>query len=61
MSYSEINKCGTCVKKDKCTDRDFIHAAVCGIHAMWPAEKGHLGSGTVTLDCRNLEEAKSEE
>ena len=55
MSYSLNAPCGTCVKKDKCTDRHFFEGAIGGIHQVWPAEKGHLGSGSVNLDCQRYE------
>jgi hypothetical protein len=56
MSYSLAYKCGICSKKDKCTDRHFIDGAICGIHSVWPAEKGHLGAGSSVIDCVNFEE-----
>ncbi len=56
MSYSLITKCETCIKKDKCNDRHFINGAISGIHSVWPAEKGHLGSGSVDLNCQNFEQ-----
>ena len=58
MSYSLNDKCGTCTKKNRCTDKHFLYGAICGIHNVFPSEKGHLGSGTVTLDCQNHEEEK---
>jgi hypothetical protein len=53
MSYSLQSECGTCIKRDKCTDRHFIEGAISGIHAVWPQAKGHLGSGTIELCCNN--------
>ena len=61
MSYSQSNLCWKCTKKDKCTDRHFVDGAIAGIHSVWPAEKGHLGAGTITLACQNLEEEKQKE
>ena len=58
MSYIQQNKCFSCTKEDKCNDRHFIDGAIQGIHSVWPAEKGHLGAGTIVLDCQNHEEKK---
>ena len=55
MSYALIDKCDTCAKKDKCCDQHFIQGAINGIHSVWPSEKGHLGAGTVTIECQNHE------
>jgi D-arabinose 1-dehydrogenase-like Zn-dependent alcohol dehydrogenase len=60
MSYSLNTKCGICEKKDKCTDRHFIEGAISGIHSVYPAVKGHLGSGTVDLNCQNFFEQCSD-
>jgi hypothetical protein len=60
MSYSLITKCFGCVKKDRCSDRHFLEGAISGIHQVHPPEKGHLGSGSVELNCQNLEEPKEE-
>ena len=60
MSYSLNAPCGTCTKKDKCTDRHFLEGAISGIHMVWPSDKGHLGSGTIDLKCQNLTEGKVE-
>lgn len=54
MSYTLVSKCGVCIKRDKCLDRHFLEGAINGIHQVWPAEKGHLGSGTVNLNCNNF-------
>lgn len=59
MSYSLISKCGSCMKVDKCTDRHFIEGAISGIHQVWPAEKGHLGGGSVDLNCQNYQAVES--
>jgi len=53
MSYSLIAPCYDCTKKDKCNDRHFIQGGINGIHDVWPQEKGHLGSGIVTISCQN--------
>lgn len=52
MSYSLEQKCGTCTKEDRCTDRHHMHGAIQGIHNM-PAGRdfGHMGYGTVELKC----------
>ena len=55
MSYGLTTKCETCIKKDKCNDRHFIQGAISGIHSVWPMEKGHLGSGTIIIDCQRFE------
>ena len=60
MSYSLNTKCGSCASKDKCNDRHFIEGAISGIHSVWPAEKGHLGSGTIDLNCQNFSEQCSD-
>jgi len=59
MSYSLNSKCGNCNKKDKCTDLHFIQGAIIGIHSVYPQEKGHLGSGSINLNCTNYEEKKN--
>ena len=56
MSYGLNSKCGMCLKQNKCTDKHFIEGAISGIHSVWPTEKGHLGSGTIDLNCHNFEE-----
>ena len=53
MSYSLIEPCFPCLKKDKCTDRSVLYGAICGIHNM-PFGVGHLGAGNITLNCVNL-------
>jgi hypothetical protein len=59
MSYSLNDKCGTCTKKDQCNDRHFIRGAIDGIHSVYPASKGHLGSGSVDLNCQQYQEVNS--
>jgi hypothetical protein len=56
MSYSLTHPCGDCAKQDKCNDRHFIQGGINGIHDVWPMDKGHLGAGTVIIDCCNKEE-----
>jgi hypothetical protein len=60
MAYSVFTPCGTCVKKKICTDGTVVTGAVQGIIHQMPIGVGHLGSGSVTLTCQNLEEAKAE-
>jgi hypothetical protein len=55
MSYSLNNKCGVCLKRADCLDGDIIQGAISTIYSIWPSGRGHLGSGTVTLDCQNFE------
>jgi hypothetical protein len=57
MSYSLVTPCHPCVKKHNCTDRASVAGAIAGIHQM-PCGVGHLGSGTVTIVCNNLEKAQ---
>lgn len=59
MSYSFIDPCFPCVKKNKCTDRNVISGAISAIHQM-PCGVGHLGAGSITLACHNREVAEGE-
>lgn len=54
MSYSFIAPCGDCTKREVCSDRHFIEGAITGIHSVYPPVKGHLGSGTIELNCLNF-------
>jgi hypothetical protein len=54
VSYSLYTQCGTCEKKDKCSDRHFIEGAINGIHSVYPMSKGHLGSGSIEIKCQNF-------
>ena len=54
MSYSLYTQCGTCEKKDRCTDKHFIEGAISGIHSVYPSSKGHLGSGSVEIKCQDF-------
>lgn len=56
MSYSFNNKCHACSKNGKCVDREFIWAAVYGINSTG-YDKGHLGGGSITLECNSFIEA----
>lgn len=61
MSWSLINKCHTCKERQLCSDRHFIQGAIIGIHNMpYSLEFGHLGSGTVTMECHNFEAEEQE-
>jgi hypothetical protein len=57
MSYSVKTPCGSCVKFGKCVDGIIIAYAVYALHALGEA-KGHLGAGSVDLNCTHLEEPK---
>ena len=61
MSYSLSSKCWDCTKSERCTDRHVISGAIHAIHFM-PNGKdfGHLGYGTIDLNC-NAYEKKPEE
>ena len=50
MSYSFIRRCDTCTKVESCVDADIIGGAVSSIHSIG-SDKGHLGGGSITLDC----------
>lgn len=52
MSYALIVKCGTCEKYKNCSDYHIFRGAIDTIH-MIGSEKGHLGSGNVTVNCQN--------
>jgi len=60
MSYSVVQKCGSCAKEPRCADGYVIRGAVQGIiHPMpapWSPPGIHLGGGTVTHECVNFEE-----
>jgi hypothetical protein len=64
MSYLLSSKCKDCLKQDKCVDRHFVQGAIAGIHEVnsWSisenrcVNKGHLGCGTIELQCSNFEE-----
>lgn len=61
MSYGLTTKCGDCQKVGRCTDRHMIQNAINCIHSMpYNPEAGHLGWGTVNLDCQG-HVAKTEE
>lgn len=58
MSYSVSTPCDACEKKAKCTDRHVIQGAVSGIHLM-PFGTGHLGCGTISIICSNIQVPKT--
>lgn len=61
MSYSlNLPSCFSCNKQKTCTDRHVLQGAVSIIHLM-PFGVGHLGSGSITMQCYNLEVAKTED
>lgn len=53
MSYSLEMKCGDCKYSDTCIDPQVLGGAVFTIHSIGK-EKGHLGGGSVNLDCKNF-------
>ena len=70
MSYSFLAPCcnypspgpegqGDCIHKDVCTDRHVIQGAISGIHYM-PFGTGHLGGGSISLNCVNKKVAELE-
>jgi len=55
MSYSLLGTdCFRCKKFDSCSDYHNIRGAIDTIHMVGNG-KGHLGGGSVTLDCQNFE------
>jgi hypothetical protein len=60
MSYSLNCPCFDCTKKDKCTDRASIAGAISGIHCM-PYGVGHLGAGSIDLNCINIEKEEKKD
>jgi hypothetical protein len=70
MSYSLETPCcnypspipggqGDCVKKDICTDRCVIQGAINAVHMM-PVGVGHLGGGSIVINCSNKQLAQPE-
>ena len=59
MSYSVINSCWNCVKKEKCTDPKKIQAAVTDIHSEFMstenAPTGHMDSGSIIIQCHRFD------
>lgn len=55
MSYSVNTPCVDCTKRTACTDGIVIRGAVQGIIHQMPFGVGHLGSGSVTVECHNKE------
>ncbi len=49
MSYSFINPCYYCEKKDSCKDREKIQEAIYDIHQS--NDGSHMGSGQIILSC----------
>ena len=64
MSYSLTSKCWDCAKADRCTDRHVLGGAIQAIHCMpgKPTENnfGHLGYGTIDLNCSAYEKKPEE-
>lgn len=55
MSYSLNTTCYACKKQDACTDQDKVQAAIDKIHENCLGEGGHLGSGTILIQCQNMD------
>jgi len=58
MSYSLTSKCWDCTKAARCTDRHVLSGAIQAIHqmpGMNTGDFGHLGAGTIILDCNRYE------
>ena len=51
MSYSIESKCGACGKREECTDHVRVQEAVDKIHENCCNEGGHLGFGSISIDC----------
>ncbi|MDA8156278.1 MAG: hypothetical protein M0Z52_07480 [Actinomycetota bacterium] len=61
MSYSIYSTCGACGKAKGCTDKRLLESALSGIHSMGQSSDGafgHLGYGTIALQCGALEPIK---
>lgn len=54
MSYSLLNSCYSCVKKDTCKDAEKIQKAIYEIHGT-TYDEGHQGSGTIAIVCNRQE------
>ena len=56
MSYSVIDVCWNCVKKNVCTDHVHIRNAVNEIHKQCISkESGHMGSGNIIIQCSRVD------
>jgi hypothetical protein len=56
MSYSNVNTCWNCTKKEKCTDHVHIQNAINEIHkGSLSKEEGHMGSGSIVHQCSLLD------
>lgn len=56
MSYSLSAPCWNCTKKEKCTDHVKIQSAINDIHQdCISSEGGHMGSGTIALQCVRID------
>lgn len=55
MSYSVQTTCWNCTKREKCTDHVHVQNAVNEIHKNCLNEGGHLGSGSVIIQCARLD------
>jgi len=69
MSYTVDSRCRDCNKEDRCVDLAILMGAVSGIHGVngWSTKanqcitKGHLGGGSITLNCVNFEAQPAKE
>lgn len=59
MSYSLNMKCFQCKKSWKCVDPQVLGGAIFTIHSIG-FEKGHLGGGSIDLNCQNFEPKEPE-
>lgn len=57
MSYGLFSKpgCFLCARWEKCVDFTVLSGALNAIHSL-KKQKGHLGSGSITLECARFEE-----
>ena len=56
MSYSVSSPCYNCRKKEVCTDPVKVQEAVNSIHQdCISIEKGHMGAGTIAIQCVRLD------
>ena len=56
MSYSNMNSCWNCQKKEKCTDHVHVQNAINEIHKNCISkEEGHMGSGAIVIMCSRID------
>ncbi len=54
MSYALNTPCYGCKKADKCVDASVLYGAQTAIHNIG-SHRGHLGCGSIDLNCTNKE------